>query len=124
MENSSETPQPITPLPQAPQAKIGTGRILAMLISIVIIVIVLVLSGYLLFFNKGQKTTPNIQVYNQSTVTPTITPIPSTYQINVKDTSDNAINQDTQAADQDLNNLNSNLNNVNQSFNDQQTNLQ
>jgi len=50
--------------------------------------------------------------------------MPSTYQANPKDTSDNAINQDAQAAGQNLNNVDNALNSVDQSFNDQQTNLQ
>jgi hypothetical protein len=57
-------------------------------------------------------------------VSPTIIPTPSVYQVNVKDASDNAINQDTQVTGQNLNNINSALNTVDQSFNDQQTNLQ
>jgi predicted PurR-regulated permease PerM len=128
MENNLETPQvqSVNPLPQTPQPKIGVGRILPVVISVVIIISVLALSGYFLFMNKTQKTAQNTQVYVQPTVvvSPTITPIPSSYKINTKDTSDNAINQDTQAANQDLNNLNGDLNNVNQSFSDQSTNLQ
>ena len=94
-----------------------------MIISAVIIVLVLLVSGYLLLFNKSQMT-HNAQVYNQPTTTPIATPTPTTYQVNVKDTSDSAIEQDTQATSQSLSNIDADLNNVDQSFNDQPTNLQ
>ena len=114
-------PQSQNPLPTTPQPKTGMGRILAVIISLIIIVTVAGVSAYFLFANKTPKTY-NAQVYNQPTTT--VSPSPTVYQINQKDTSDSAINQDTQAANSDLNNLNGDLNNVNQSFNDQQTNLQ
>jgi hypothetical protein len=137
MDNNLQTPptvtpsptgvpqQGVTPLPQTPPTKSGMGMTFAMIIAVVIIVLVLLMSGYLLLFHKTQ-TTHNAQVFKEpaAAVSPTATPVPPTYQINPQDTSDNAINQDTQATSQNLNNLNSDLNNVSQSFNDQQTNLQ
>ena len=97
-----------------------------MIISAVLIVVILAATGYLLFLGSAKKTTNNAQVYNQPvvSVSPTAIPTPSVYQINTKDTSDNAITNDTTAVNQNLNNLDSDLNSVDQSFNDQQTNLQ
>lgn len=131
MENNFETPQsqsvsPVSPLLQTQPNKSSFGKTLAMLVALGILVIVLLVSGYFIFLNKSQKVTYNAQVYNQPTIMPTATPIPSpsVYQVNTKDTSDKAIIQDTAATDQNLNNINSALNSVDQSFNDQQTNLQ
>ena len=114
------------PMPQILPTKSNMGRNLVMIISAVLIVVVLSATGYLLFLGSAKKPANKIQVYVQPTVTakPTATPTPSAYQINVKDTSDNAINNDTTAVNQNLGSLDNSLNNVDQSFNDQQTNLQ
>ena len=119
-------PQTVGPLPQTPQSKSNMERNIIVAISAVLIVIILIGTGYMLFLGNAKKGTYTAKVYNQPTpaVSSTVTPTPSVYQINVKDTSDNAINQDAQATDQSLNGLDSDLNNVDQSFNDQQTNLQ
>jgi hypothetical protein len=116
----------VTPPPQPPPTQSGIGMTFALIIAVVIIALVLVMSGYLLFFHQTHTTIHNAQVYNEPTpiVSPTVTPLPPNYQINPKDTSDNAINQDTQATGQDLNNVDNALNSIDQSFNDQQTNLQ
>jgi hypothetical protein len=126
MENNLETSQPVNPSSQFTQTKMGMNRPMVLLVSISIIAIVLVIFGYTLFLHNAKKPTYNAQVYNQPTivVTPTVSPVPSIYQVNTKDASDNAINQDAQVAGQNLNNIDSALNNVDQSFNDQQTNLQ
>jgi len=122
------TPQVSNPMPQTqiPPTKSNLGRNLVMIISAVLIVVILAATGYLLFLGSAKKTTNNAQVYNQPvvSVSPTAIPTPSVYQINTKDTSDNAITNDTTAVNQNLNNLDSDLNSVDQSFNDQQTNLQ
>ena len=130
MDNNLGNVQPaINPLPQSqvPQNKSNLGRILLMIVSGVLTIVVLVGIGYMLFLSRSNSTIHSAQVYNQpmvptSAVTPT--PQPTNYQINPKDTSSQAINQDAQAVNQDLNNVSSDLNNVDQSFNDQQTNLQ
>jgi len=126
MDNNLGATQMIPPLSQTPPQKSNLGRNLIVAVSAILIVIVLIGTGYILFFGNAKKTTYTAQVYNQPTtaVMPTVIPTPSTYQVNVKDTSDNAINKDTQAVDQNLNSLDTDLNNVDQSFNDQQTNLQ
>lgn len=130
MDNNLGNTQPvINPVPAQPQvssAKPKVGRVLLMIISAVLTIVVLVGIGYMLFLNyTNNKTTHSAQVYNQPTITtPTVTPQQTNYQINPKDTSNQAINQDNQAVDQELNNANSDLNNVDQSLNDQQTNLQ
>jgi len=126
MDNNVVVPQSIPPLPQMPQAKSNMGRNLIVAISAVLIIVILVGTGYLMLMGSAKKKTYTAQVYSQPVVvvSPTVTPTPSVYQVNAKDTSDNAINQDTQATDQSLNNLNTDINNVDQSFNDQQTNLQ
>jgi flagellar basal body-associated protein FliL len=130
MDNNIVNPQVpvqvIPPLPQMPVQKSNTGRNLIVVISAILIVIILIGTGYILFSSNSKKSTYTAQVYTQPTtaVTPSVTPTPSVYQINTKDTSDNAIDQDAQAANQNLNSLDTDLNNVDQSFNDQQTNLQ
>jgi flagellar basal body-associated protein FliL len=126
MDNGIGAPQAIPPLPHTSPVKSNTGRNLVAATLVILIIFVLVGSGYMLFMGNAKKTTYTAQVYNQPTVavSPTVTPTPTVYKVNVKDSSDNAINQDTQAANQDLNNLDTNLNNVDQSLNDQQTNLQ
>jgi hypothetical protein len=73
--------------------------------------------------NKTTPATRNANVYAQPTRTQ-ITPTPTGYQSNPNDTTDNAINQDSQVGTQNLDNLNSSLNDVDQSLKDQQTNLQ
>jgi hypothetical protein len=130
MDNNPVTTPPVNnPIPlQQPQvlkAKSNLGRNLVMIISAVLIVVILIATGYLLFLNNTKKSV-NTQVYVQPTVPagPTATPTPSAYQINPKDTSDNAITNDAAAVNQSLGNLDSDLSNVDQSFNDQQTNLQ
>lgn len=97
-----------------------------MFILAVLIIIILLVTGYMLLMGNAKKNTNTAQVYPQPTVKvkPIATPTPSVYQINPKDTSDNAIDQDTQVSSQSLNSLDTDLNNVDQSFNDQQTNLQ
>lgn len=126
MDNNPVIVPQTNPTPQVPPTKPNLGRNLVMIISAVLIVVVLAATGYLLFFGSAKKTTNKVQVYNQPAVpaNPIATPTPSVYQINPKDTSDNAITNDTTAVNQNLNNLDSSLNNVDQSFNDQQTNLQ
>jgi len=127
MDTNFEVPQAIPPLPQMPPAKSNTGRNLVVAVSAILIIVVLIGIGYMLFQGKAKKVAYTAQSYNQPTtvvVSPTVTPTPSAYQVNAKDTSDTAINQDTQATDQSLKSLNTDLNNVDQSFNDQQTNLQ
>ena len=120
------TPQPNI-LPSVSPKKSNLGRNLVMIISAVLIVVILAATGYLIFLGNAQKTANNkVQGYVGPTIPagPTVTPTPSVYQINPKDTSDSAINSDTTVANQNLNSLDSNLNSVDQSFNDQQTNLQ
>jgi len=119
-------PQAIGPLPQSPQKKSNAGRNLIMILSAVLIVVILVATGYLIFLGSTRKTTYNAQVYNQPTVSakPTATPQQTSYQSNPKDTSDQAIDQDSQAANKKLTNLDTDLSNVDQSLNDQATNLQ
>jgi len=127
MDNNPVAPQVNDTLIQIPPTKSNLGRNLLMIFSAVLIVFILAGTGYVLFLSSFKKPVSNkIQVYNQSNVKvkPTITPTPSVYQINLKDTSDNAINNDTTTANENLNNLDSDMNNVDQSFNDQQTNLQ
>lgn len=126
LPNPQMTSQVIPPLPQMPPAKSNTGRNLLVAISALLIIVILLGSGYTLFFGTTQKKSYTAKVYNQPAVTanPTAFPTPSVYQVNVKDASDNAINSDTQATNQSLNSLDTDLNNVDQSFNDQQTNLQ
>ncbi len=128
MDNNPVINPQLNPMPQTqiPPTKSNLGRNLVMIISAVLIVVVLLATGYLLFLGSAKKPANKIQVYVQPTVTakPTATPTPSVYQINPKDTSDSAINSDTTAVNQNLNSLDSNLNSVDQSFNDQQTNLQ
>lgn len=126
MDNNIGASQVIPPLPQSLPEKSNLGRNLIVAISAILIVFVLIGSGYMLFFSNTKKAAYTAQVYNQPTaaVAPSLTPTPSVYLINVKDTSDNAINQDAQSTDQNLNSLDTDLNNVDQSFNDQQTNLQ
>ena len=127
MDNNLPNQQSIPPLPQMSVAKSNAGRNLIVLVSGVLVLIVLAAIGYMLVLGKTQKKVYTAQVYNQPIITsaPTVTPTPpSVYQVNIKDTSNSAIDQDTQATDQSLNNLDTDLNNVDQSFNDQQTNLQ
>ena len=120
---------PIIPLSQAPLKKSNLGRNLVMIISAVLIVVILIGTGYLFVAGNAKKAAYNkIQVYNNQNppvvTKPTVMPTPSIYQINTKDTSDSAINNDTTATNRDLNSLDVDLNNVDQSFNDQQINLQ
>ena len=127
--NLGSIPRSATPLPvrpQVPQNKPNLGRILLMIVSAVLIVVVLVGIGYMLFLNYSSQNKPHsAQVYNQQEMIPPIaTPQPTNYQINPKDTTNQAIEQDTQAINQNLNGVNNDLNNVDNSFNDQQTNLQ
>jgi hypothetical protein len=126
MDNNIVTPQIIPPLPQTSPVKSNMGRNLIVAVSAILIIIILIGTGYMLFLGNVKKATYTAQVYTQPTVAaqPTVTPTPSAYQVNPKDTSDTAINQDTQVVNQSLNNLDTDLNNVDQSFNDQQTNLQ
>jgi uncharacterized protein HemX len=123
----SEPSSVIPPLQQTPPVKSNMGRNLVVAISAILILAVLAGVGYMMFLGNAKKTTHTAKVYAQPTVaaTPTVMPMQSSdYQVNVKDTSNSAIDQDTQAADQNLNNIDKDLNNVDQSLNDQQTNLQ
>jgi hypothetical protein len=127
MDNNPIIQQYNSQLPQMNQPKSSLGRNLVMIISAVLIVVILVTTGYLVFVGNAKKVAYNkVQSYIQPTisVSPSATPTPSVYQINPKDTSDSAINSDTTVANQNLNSLDTDLNNVDQSFNDQQTNLQ
>ena len=126
MDNNPMVASQTNPLPRIPQTKSNLGRNLVMIISAVLIVVILIATGYLLFLGSAKKIANKTQVYVQPTVAarPTVTPTPSTYQINTKDTSDSAIDKDTTAVNQNLGSLDSGLNAVDQSFNDQQTNLQ
>jgi hypothetical protein len=126
MENNVDTSQMIPPLPQMPPAKSNVGRNIVIAISAFLIVIVLIGTGYMLLSSNAKKATYTAQVYNQPTTVakPTIIPTPSIFQVNIKDTSNSAIDQDNQAVSQNLNSLDADLNNVDQSFSDQQTNLQ
>jgi flagellar basal body-associated protein FliL len=127
MDNNPVIPQYNSQLPQMTQPKSNFGRNLVMIISAVLIVVVIAATGYLLVLGNAKKTAyNNVQSYIQPTlsVSPKASPTPSVYQINPKDTTDSAINNDTTVANQNLDSLDTDLNNVDQSFNDQQTNLQ
>jgi hypothetical protein len=127
MDNNPVITSQTNPVLPTTPVKSNLGRNLVMIISAVLIVVILAATGYLIFLSKTQKTAYNkVQGYVGPTIpaVATITPTPSVYQINPKDTSDSAINSDTTVANQNLGNLDSDLNNVDQSFNDQQTNLQ
>ena len=126
MDSNAARPQTIPPLPQTFPPKSNLGRNLIVTGSAILIIIILMGTGYMLFISNAKKVTYTAQVYNQPTppTKPILSPTPSVYQVNVKDTSDSTIDQDTQATNQSLDSIDTDLNNVDQSFNDQQTNLQ
>jgi len=98
-------------------------KILMVLILIVAATAGLVYAGSI-FMGSGKTTTiKNANVFVEPTK-PAASPTPSVYQSNPIDTTDNAINQDSQITNTNLTNLDSDLNNVDQSLKDQQTNLQ
>ena len=120
-QNQGITPESsLPPQPSLPKEN-DSGKKILLLLGFLGIVILLGI-GYI-FYSKTPKTY-NATVYNQPTTVTSVSPSPSVYQSNPKDTSDQAINQDTNATSTDLNSLDSSLSSVDQSLNDQQTNLQ
>lgn len=128
------SPLPVEPVldpnPPSPVPPVNSGnKFNKIVFSILILVLLLVvISGALyLYFMQGKKTY-NATVYNQPT--PIVkaqiksTPTPPEAQINPNDTSNQALNQDSQTLDQNITNASSDLNNVDQGFSDQQANLQ
>lgn len=100
-------------------------KVLLVLIFIIGATAAIVYGGYMLM-GAGKVTTvapKNANVFVEPTK-PIGSPTPSVYQTNPNDTTDNAINQDTQITNTELNNLDTSLNNVDQSLLDKQTNLQ
>jgi flagellar basal body-associated protein FliL len=130
MEDNLPVSQPVqpvqAPISQAPLEPKSNSAQKYLLIIFGVILIMVIAVGGLLYFVLNKKTSSvvhNAQVYNVPT-TAVPTPQLTIYQVNAKDVSNQAIDQDTQNAGQNIDSLNSDLNNVDQSFNDQQTNLQ
>jgi hypothetical protein len=98
-------------------------KILMLLIFIVAATAGLVYAGYVFMGSGKTAVVKNANVFVEPTK-PAASPTPSVYQSNPSDTTDNAINQDSQITNNNLTNLDSDLNNVDQSLKDQQTNLQ
>ncbi len=98
----------------------GMGKRILLLVVIVLLLLSIVGGGYYLFLNSNKSKNANVYIQPTTAVTPT----PQAYQSNPKDTSDQAITNDSAAANQSLNNIDSSLNSVDQGLNDQQTNLQ
>jgi hypothetical protein len=101
-------------------------KILILLIVIVGITAGIVFVGYKFMGANTTTVSPNPQnanVYNEPTKT-VVSPTPSVYQSNPTDTSDSAINQDSQISGNNISNLNSSINDIDQSLTDKQTNLQ
>ncbi len=116
--------QPMTPSPvqnSTPSApKGGMGKRILLLVVVVLLLLSIAGGGYYLFLNSNKSKNANIYVQPTTVVTPT----PQAYQFNPKDTSDQAITNDSAATNQNLNSIDSSLNSVDQGLSDQQTNLQ
>lgn len=102
--------------PQSQPVK-GNSKILVYGLVIVVL-LVLGLGGVLFYLNSHMSSLKNPQTVVRTNVTPT------PYVSNPNDTSNQAIDSDTQAAQNTLNSLNNDLNNADKSFNDQSVNLQ
>ena len=137
MDNTSPTPQAITPEPQVsslntsplppqnPPVKSSLGMGKGILTALALILIVLVAAGALYFYFFKSAKTYNASVYTPSkTAQVIVTPTPSVPQINKNDSSNNALNSDSTVINSGISNASTDLNGVDQSFSDQQTNLQ
>ncbi len=97
-------------------------KVLFLLIFIIGATAAIVVAGYK-YMGVNSNSIQNANVYAEPTKPP-VTPTPSVYTSNPNDTSNSAIDKDTQVTNNGLSNLNSSLNAVDQSLSDQQTNLQ
>jgi hypothetical protein len=126
--------EPVQPVPSqtqqtysVSQSEHHTGKsfvkILLLLIIIVGITAGLVYGGWMLMGGENKIATnpKNANVFVGPTKT--VSPTPSVYQINPSDTSDGAIDKDTQIVSDNLNTLDTNISDVDKSLKDQQTNL-
>lgn len=117
IQNATPTNTPVTP-----PNKSGKKKLWIFLIIVLIILIPALSLGYM--YLNSQKSY-NAGVYKESTSQQiSSTPTPTQPEINSTDTSDAALEQDSQKLDQNLSNVDSDLENADQSLNDQQTNLQ
>jgi peptidoglycan hydrolase CwlO-like protein len=126
MEENLQTPQPVYPtntIPDVSSVNNSSGSNIKFTFALIVGLIVLVvgLSSYA-YLNLNHQS-KNLAT-TQSVAIPTLTPTPTVYVPNPKDTSPSAINNDTSNLNQNITNLGNDVQDVNQSFSDQQPNLQ
>lgn len=99
-------------------------KVLLVLIIIIGATVGVVYAGYVFLGSpKSSSTeTKNANVFVEPTLA--VTPTPAGYQSNLSDTTDGALDSDTQVSTKDMDNLDTELTNVDQGLSDQQTNLQ
>lgn len=111
-------PQPV--VPPTPESNGGKKRL--MMLLLVLLLVILGIGGFFAYSYFNSSKTYNAGVYNYPTAAQ-MSPTP-TEAINPTDTTDAALDKDTQTVDQQLNGLNSDITGVDDSVNDKQTNLQ
>ena len=128
--NPASVTQPVQPQNfSVSQSEHHTGRsflkVLLLLVIIVGATAGIVFVGYRFMGASNTPTTvaQNANVYKEPARV-TASPTPSVYQSNPADTTDTAIDQDTQISNNSISGLDASLNEVDQSLKDQQTNLQ